>query len=208
MKLAELSERSGLSIPTIKYYIREKLLPAGRITARNQAVYDETHLHRLVIIRSLSEVARLSLQQTRAVLGVMDDAPDDLLAAMTAVMTALPPSIPVPRSAGGSPRTEAALARILESGTERADYHGFPQLRAALETAEAAGLPFDADSIAAMFQHIQGIAQIEISAALNAPTDQEAVATTVLGSILGEPVIAGLRRIAREEFARTRLLKS
>ena len=35
MRIAELSTRSGTSIPTIKYYLREGLLPAGTATGRN-----------------------------------------------------------------------------------------------------------------------------------------------------------------------------
>ncbi len=46
MRISELSRRSGVSIPTIKYYLRDGLLPAGRATAANQADYDEDHLRR------------------------------------------------------------------------------------------------------------------------------------------------------------------
>ena len=41
MRIAELSSRSGTSIPTIKYYLREGLLPAGEATGRNQADYGD-----------------------------------------------------------------------------------------------------------------------------------------------------------------------
>ena len=37
MRIAELSRRSGDSIPSIKFYLREGLLPAGTATGRNQA---------------------------------------------------------------------------------------------------------------------------------------------------------------------------
>ena len=39
VRIAELSSRSGTSIPSIKYYLREGLLPAGTSTGRNQADY-------------------------------------------------------------------------------------------------------------------------------------------------------------------------
>ena len=39
MRLAELSRRSGASRSTVKFYIREGLLPAGNPQARNQATY-------------------------------------------------------------------------------------------------------------------------------------------------------------------------
>nr|MDT0525976.1 MerR family DNA-binding transcriptional regulator [Streptomyces sp. DSM 41633] len=37
MRLAELSERSGVPTATIKYYLREGLLPAGRRISATQA---------------------------------------------------------------------------------------------------------------------------------------------------------------------------
>ena len=42
--MGELSRRSGVPIPTIKFYLREGLLPPGVATAANQADYDEEHL--------------------------------------------------------------------------------------------------------------------------------------------------------------------
>ena len=43
MRLAELSERSGVSTATIKYYLREGLLQPGRRVTATQAEYDEEH---------------------------------------------------------------------------------------------------------------------------------------------------------------------
>ena len=75
MRIAELSRRSGTSIPTIKYYLREGLLPAGTATGRNQAEYGEAHRHRLRLIRALIDVGGLSVAAARDVLAAVD-APD------------------------------------------------------------------------------------------------------------------------------------
>jgi DNA-binding transcriptional MerR regulator len=61
MRLAELSRRSGIPRSTIKYYLREGLLPAGAPTARNQASYGPQHVERLALIRALRDVAGLPL---------------------------------------------------------------------------------------------------------------------------------------------------
>ena len=37
MRISELSSVTGVPVPTIKYYIREGLLPRGERTAANQA---------------------------------------------------------------------------------------------------------------------------------------------------------------------------
>ncbi len=41
MRVAELSRRSGVSVASIKYYLREGLLPPGELTSPNQAHYGE-----------------------------------------------------------------------------------------------------------------------------------------------------------------------
>ncbi|MBR7833828.1 MerR family transcriptional regulator, partial [Actinospica durhamensis] len=73
MRIGELSAASGVPLPTVKYYLREGLLPAGERTARNQADYGPEHLARLRLIRSLVEVGRLSVTDTRRVLAAADD---------------------------------------------------------------------------------------------------------------------------------------
>ena len=68
MRISELSRRSGVPTSTIKFYIREGLIPAGACSQRNQASYDETHLQRLDLIRALREVAGQPLEVVRAVI--------------------------------------------------------------------------------------------------------------------------------------------
>src|SRR5207248_1232149 len=68
VRIAELSRVTGVPIPTIKYYIRSGLLPAGDRTSWNQAQYDETHARRLRLVRALIEVGGLSVAATRQML--------------------------------------------------------------------------------------------------------------------------------------------
>src|SRR5262245_55321271 len=72
MRIAELSRRSGTSVPSIKYYVREELLPAGTATGRNQAEYGDDHLRRLRLIRALIDVGGLSVAAARQVLAAVD----------------------------------------------------------------------------------------------------------------------------------------
>lgn len=60
-------------MPTIKYYVREGLLPPGELTSRNQANYDETHERRLRLIRALLDVGGLKVAAIAEVLGAVDD---------------------------------------------------------------------------------------------------------------------------------------
>lgn len=72
MKISKLSRLSGVSVPTIKFYLREQLLPHGTLIARNQAEYDETHLSRLRLIRLLTGIGMMRLASVREVLAAID----------------------------------------------------------------------------------------------------------------------------------------
>ncbi|MYQ37287.1 Predicted transcriptional regulators [Streptomyces sp. LamerLS-316] len=73
MRIGELSRRSGVPVPTIKYYVREGVLPAGTLTSPNQARYDDGHERRLRLIRALLDVGGLSLSAIAEVLEAVDD---------------------------------------------------------------------------------------------------------------------------------------
>ena len=73
MKISELSRLSGVSVASIKYYVREGLLPAGTATSSNQATYDDTHARRLRLIRALIDIGGLSIGQVRATLAAVDE---------------------------------------------------------------------------------------------------------------------------------------
>ncbi|WP_461034403.1 MerR family transcriptional regulator [Streptomyces mayteni] len=72
MRIGELAQRTGVSVPTIKYYAREGMLPAGERTSPNQVRYDESHVRRLKLIRAMLEVGGLSIAAVREVLAEVD----------------------------------------------------------------------------------------------------------------------------------------
>ncbi|MFN2488722.1 MAG: MerR family transcriptional regulator [Actinomycetota bacterium] len=71
--MSELSRASGVPVATVKYYLREGLVPPGAPSARNQADYDDAHVHRLRLIRALRGVGRMGIGRVRAVLEALDD---------------------------------------------------------------------------------------------------------------------------------------
>ena len=73
MRISQLSAVSGVSIPTIKYYLREGLLPQGEQTAVTRAEYGEAHLRRLRLIRALLEVGRLPVASLGTIIEAVED---------------------------------------------------------------------------------------------------------------------------------------
>ena len=72
MRISELSSRSGVPVPTIKYYLREGLLQRGELSGPNQAAYDESHVRRLRLIRALIEVGGISVAAAKTVIEAID----------------------------------------------------------------------------------------------------------------------------------------
>ena len=73
MWMSELSSRSGLPVPTIKYYLRERLLHPGEAVGATRARYDDSHVRRLRLVRALIDVAGMRLDDVRRVLTAIDD---------------------------------------------------------------------------------------------------------------------------------------
>src|SRR3954462_15423268 len=94
MRISELSRTSGVPVPTIKYYLREHLLPPGRATAATQAEYGQAHIQRLRLIRALAEVGRMPLATVRWVLQVVESGAEATAAAVGAAHDSLPPVVP------------------------------------------------------------------------------------------------------------------
>jgi DNA-binding transcriptional MerR regulator len=73
MRISELSRRTAVPVGTIKFYVREGLLPPGTTTARNQARYSTGHEERLRLIRVFAEIGGLTLSAIRVILAAIDD---------------------------------------------------------------------------------------------------------------------------------------
>ncbi len=66
MRMRELEKASGVSRETIRFYIREGLLPEPQRTHRNSATYTDEHLARLITIRRLKDERFLPLSVIRS----------------------------------------------------------------------------------------------------------------------------------------------
>ncbi|GAB3951430.1 MerR family transcriptional regulator [Kribbella albertanoniae] len=73
MRINELAERSGVSAASIKYYVREGLLPGGERSGYNQVTYGESHLHRLRLIRVLLDLGHLPIATVKHIVGAVED---------------------------------------------------------------------------------------------------------------------------------------
>ncbi|WP_280212428.1 MerR family transcriptional regulator [Nocardia cyriacigeorgica] len=200
MLMSELAARTGVPVPTIKYYLREGVLMPGRATSATRAEYGEPHVKRIALVKALSGHG-LALAKIKTIVGLIDAPEETLLTALGAATSALPPS---PESGTDTelPRARAAFAIL--GRPLPADLPAAAQLEQALADAEAAGLPMTEDRLRAYAPHITAIAAFEID---RMPLDSPAAAIeySVLGTVLYEPILAALRRITHAELTAQRL---
>jgi DNA-binding transcriptional MerR regulator len=198
MRMAELSRSTGVPVATIKYYLREGLLPAGRPVAATQAEYDDGHVQRLRLIRALLVVGGLSVAAAKAVVDSLDAAPADIAAAVGAAHDALPPPVP-PSDEAGPVR---ALAAIEALGWDvEPDSTGVRQLDAALAGVDSVGLPIGPERLAVYGAAAIDMARIDVGG-MPTTTPTAAVHHAVVGTVMYEPVILALRRVAQQHVFR------
>ena len=201
MWMAELSERSGVPVPTIKFYLREGLLPRGEARGATRAAYDVDHVRRLRLIRALVDGAGFGLDRVREVLDSLDDTSLSLHQAIAAAHELLSPA----PTTEPSPESRAEVAALLTDTGSAADPEGrhATAVAASLDAMRRAGMPVTSEGLARYARAMAEVAEAEVG--LVAPDNrEEAVTYALLGSVLAEPVLLGLRRLAHEHASRTR----
>jgi DNA-binding transcriptional MerR regulator len=83
--VSELADRAEVPLATVKYYLREGLLPPGRPTGPRRAEYDESHLRRLRVLRLLREVGEVPVTSLRQIVDALDDEDLPVHDAMTVI---------------------------------------------------------------------------------------------------------------------------
>lgn len=200
MRIAELSDRSGIPVPTIKYYLREGLLPAGEAVRANQANYDELHLRRLRLIRVLIDIGRLPVATIRELFADLGRPSPDLHHALGRALKAHGPSEPPadPDVATAEVEVDDLLRR--RDWTVGADAPARRRVAEVIAALRRLGVSGQVDLIDEYADAVERIAEIDLGLVRDADPEA-AVYQAVVGTILGDALIAGLRRMAQESIS-------
>ncbi|MEU3309293.1 MerR family transcriptional regulator [Nocardiopsis sp. NPDC006832] len=192
MRMAELSAEAGVPVPTIKYYLREGLLPQGVRTSATQARYGDAHIRRLRVIRALVD-AGVSVAGVRKVLATLDEPPHEVADLLGAAHAAV-----APRGDDGIPLADARrLAERLGFRPGACEPERLTDVARALDSLDRAGFVIPPDVMTAYLEGVRTIARAEI-AGVPVDTPEEAVRYVVLGTTLAEPLLLALRRMAEQ----------
>ncbi|MBD3011151.1 MerR family transcriptional regulator [Streptomyces sp. 5-10] len=205
MRLAELSERSGVPTATIKYYLRERLLPPGERITATQAEYGEEHLRRLRLVRSLIQVGRMPVATAREVLAAAEDESLSQNTRMGAAVWALPhgpePDEDDPHAARAREQVDTVLRRMGWSyGQELGDTSpAYRMLVAAIASLDRLGYPHDTEHLLVHARLAGELAVADLDLVETYDTPPEQVEAVVALTVLYEPVLLSLRRLAQTE---------
>ncbi|MEU9115018.1 MerR family transcriptional regulator [Streptomyces sp. NPDC048483] len=196
MRIGELSRETGVAVPTIKYYVREGLLPAGRLTSPNQARYDDIHVRRLRLIRGLMDVGGLSVSVVREVLAAVDSPEESVHKVLGAAQEAIsPPSAGEPAGLDEARRTVAEFVR--RRGWQVDPGHVSAEaLAVALATFREIGHGTFEEVLDDYAAACERIAAADLAfVGRNAEVDT-LVESAVVGTVLGDAVLSAMRRLA------------
>ncbi|MBX9391302.1 MerR family transcriptional regulator [Streptomonospora nanhaiensis] len=206
MRISELSRRSGVPVATIKYYLREDLLPKGAAVSTTQADYSEAHLQRLRLVRALVEVAEVPLARIRAVLAAVDNPDLDL---HTVLGTAIFAMSATPESHPGDPawdraaeQTDALLAELDWRVTP--DSPARVQLTRALAAMQALGRPATPEMLRGYASAAHQAAELDVACIDPEAPREEALLHAISLSALMEQSLSALRRLAQEDVSAAR----
>jgi DNA-binding transcriptional MerR regulator len=192
-----------LPVATIKFYLREGLLPPGMPISRTQAEYSDSHLERLRLIRALRDIADLPVATVGTVLAAVDNTELPLLDLLGVTQTA------VAGSKGSASATETGLelaGQLLADldWTLTDDSPLVNSLARVLDVLQGEGEPVDAESLRPWADAARAVAEVEMDhIPIEAPR-AEAAHTVAVGTVIYGELLVQLRLAAQEAVSLAR----
>ena len=193
MRISELGEATGVPVHTLKFYLREGILMPGATLSRTRADYGPEHVERVRLVRALVDQGGVAIAGVRAILDALDAPPPsrhDLLGVAACAL---------PTTAADEPVDPVVVAVVHGLGWLVAtDSPAIRSLSAAVRAADAAGVGLSPALLQEYALAVLGVAEVDLGVAERTTSPQEALRTVVLGTVMLDPVVVALRRVAQE----------
>lgn len=198
MKISEACQLSGVSMSTFKYYIREGLIPEGSRVGSNQTVYSDSHLRRVRLARALIDTGGLSIAASREVLTVMDAN----LGSPAYFLEAAQHALDGDAARSQQRASEGSRQRIIELFGPGAkislDNVGIEMAARALDGFLTIGFEPTTAFLEAYLDATRAIARVDLASLMTQTTPESIAELMVVGTVMGDVLSAGLRRLAHE----------
>lgn len=206
MTLAELSAATGVSVATIKYYIREGLLPAGEPIGPKKAEYDERHVSRIRLIRILREVGDVPIARIGDVVTALGDQDATFHEVSSRSFHALGPFASLPDTPEARTARQDVLAYLREADWEVDETA--PAIDVLAETLLAVRTFWDPAASTAVFNRyrdaLDDLTRGDLAMIPDPPDMATYISQTAVGTVLWDKAMVALRRLALEDKSRRR----
>lgn len=199
MRISELAETTGVPVHTLKYYLREGLLMPGEATSRTRAEYGPEHVARVRLVRALVEHGGVGIAGISAILAALASPPASRNELLGIAHYALP-------TAGeDGPVSDDVSDLVADLGwSVSAQAPASRALGVALAAARDAGVGVTADALRRYAQAMEQVAAVDLDVALATDDPATAMHTVVVGTVMLDPVLVALRRMAQESVSTRR----
>lgn len=198
MKISEAARQGGVSVSTFKYYLREGLVPEGIRLRENQTAYEDSHVQRVRLVRALLETGGLSIGAAKAVVATLDSRPDSLAHTFEAAQHAL--GAISPASAPPSGEARSAVEEIVRAQNWRVTpgNPGVDMAARVLDGFGAIGFRPAPEFLHTYASAASSIARADVAALRTRDRPELVAELMVVGTVLGDALVAGFRRLAQE----------
>jgi DNA-binding transcriptional MerR regulator len=202
MLVSELADRADVPLATVKYYLREGLLPAGDATGPRRAEYDESHLRRLRVLRALREVGGAPVSALQVIVDAIEDDARSSHETFCAISDALSPPL-----ADEAQRPDPELSRAVETAIDAVGWDGIRPDAAARRRLEAVVQLGGAElltvnrEILGYYAHLADeLCRAEISQVDLTKDRQGVLEDMVVGEAVFGEILALFRRLGHEHY--------
>ena len=199
MQLKELSGLTGISAASIKYYLREGLLPAGETVNATRAEYSARHVDRLGLIQALRRIVGLNIDQIRGLLTMADDGAPRL--ALLAAVQRVVLHLDSPAAGSGDMPTPAtdAVVRLRNWPDYPSDARN--ALNGHLELMESLHIPVSDGLLDTYSKAMDDVAGLDIAATTAPDSVDQLILTAAVGMHMHSQLLLKLLALAQASHA-------
>ena len=205
--MSELSERTGVSVATIKYYLREGLLPEGDKRTPRLTDYGEQHVRRLELLRILRDAGDVPVEGLRRLVAATETqgTVHDLFAVAADALAPTPPPASVEparaqaREIADAIIDQAGWDRVRPDSVDRDNLAATLELMASFDTH-----PRDPGEIAPYVAAADLIARYEVGHLDGTKDRVGLLEEMIVGQVVFGTVLSTLRRLAEEHHSHER----
>jgi DNA-binding transcriptional MerR regulator len=199
MQLKDLSEVSGVPAASVKFYLRERLLPAGEAVHATRAEYSLRHVERLGLIQALRRIVGLNIEEIRGLLRMADEGAPRL--ALLAAIQRVVLKLDTASTGSGETGTQASDAVVHLRNWPDYPSDARNALDAHLELMHNLGIQVTDEVLDTYSKAMDDVARFDIAATTSPESVDELILAAAIGMHMHSQLLLRLLALAQASHA-------